>query len=127
VAVNFINPSLYFVNAPLDTKNHEEKHGNQVRESLLNPKKTPKKTNMQKQTKTKTLTKETIRKIIEGLDNCDAHCLDEMERLDFSEYYECMSNCVTEIGKKLNVSIDVIFEIERTLAIDPYLFRTILG
>ena len=41
-AVNFINPSLYFVKTPLDTFYHGEKHEGQVGESFLNPKKTPK-------------------------------------------------------------------------------------
>jgi hypothetical protein len=50
--VNFINPILYFVHAPLDTKNHEEKYGGQAKESFLNPSFTPLLTPMQTQTKT---------------------------------------------------------------------------
>jgi len=50
--VIFINPSLYFVNAPLDTKNHEENNEGQVGESFLNPSFTPIMTHMQKQKQT---------------------------------------------------------------------------
>ena len=47
--VNFINPSLYFVHASLDTEDHEEKYGGHVGESFLNPSFTPIMTHMQNQ------------------------------------------------------------------------------
>jgi hypothetical protein len=48
--VNFINPSLYFVHASLDTEDHEENNEDQVGESFLNPSFTPKNDPHAKQT-----------------------------------------------------------------------------
>ncbi len=67
VGVNFINPSLYFVNASLDIKNHEEKHKKIVGESFLNPSFTPKMTPMQTQTNQTTVDEYTEKRIAHAL------------------------------------------------------------
>lgn len=86
------------------------------------------------QTRTKStgkLTRETIRKIIDEIDECDAYCLDYMYEvgrpLDPNLYGECIDKCFLEISKKYNVPIEKINEIERTLGIDPLLMKRIVG
>ena len=65
--VNFINPSLYFVHASLDTKNHEQNNEGQVEESFLNPSFTPKMTHMQNQTQQTTVDEYIVNRIAHAL------------------------------------------------------------
>jgi hypothetical protein len=85
----------------------------------------------QTQPKTGRLTRKTIRKIIDEIDECDAYCLDHMYEvgrpLDPNLYGECIDKCFLEISKKYNVPIEKIYEIDRTLAIEPRLLNLIYG
>jgi hypothetical protein len=76
-------------------------------------------------------TRETIRKIIDEIDECDAYCLDYMYEvgrpLDPNLYGECISQCYHKVTEKYNVSIEKIYEIDRTLAIEPRLLNLIYG
>jgi len=84
--VNFINPILYFVHAPLDTKNHEENNEVQAGESFLNPKKYHIMTHMQKQTQTKGL----IRFLMSEL---DADKIFDVRKVRPGVYYVYYKRC----------------------------------
>jgi hypothetical protein len=83
------------------------------------------------QRKSKPLSKEVLRAIIEEMDECDADCMDyvyEVGRpLDPNLYGECISQCYRKISEKYNVPVEKIYEIDRTLGIEPRLINLIYG
>jgi hypothetical protein len=83
---NFINPSLYNVKTPLDTKNHVGKHGVHVGESFLNPKKYHFMTPMQTQTKNTGLIKFLMRVL-------DADKILDVKKVKPGVYYVYYKRC----------------------------------
>ena len=109
--VIFINPSLYFVNAPLDTKNHEENNEGQVGESFLNPSFTHKLTHMQNQKQTQ-LTRELFELIMNEVGKCDTECFDSVLKVGKSDVYvECMDKCIVEISRKFGIPYEKLIEV----------------
>ena len=109
--VNFINPYLYFVNASLDTKNHEEKYGGQVGESFKYPSFTPLLTNMNPQTQAQ-LTRELFELIMNEVGECDTKCFDAMRKVGKPDVYvECMDKCIVEIGRKFGIPYEKLIEV----------------
>jgi len=86
----------------------------------------------QTQPRSKPLSKEILRKIIDEMDECDANCLDYMYEvghlpLDPDVYGKCIDECYHKISEKYNVPIEKIYEIDRTLGIEPRLINLIYG
>ena len=111
VGVNFINPYLYFVNASLDTEDHEEKYGGHVGESFLNPSFTPFMTHMQNQKQTQ-LTRELFELIMNEVGKCDTECFDSVLKVGKSDVYvECMDKCIVEISRKFGIPYEKLIEV----------------
>jgi len=95
----------------------------------MNP--NPNQVSRENQLKSKPLSKEVLRAIIEEMDECDADCMDyvyEVGRpLDPNLYGKCMEQCYRKISEKYNVPVEKIYEIDRTLGIEPRLINLIYG